>query len=199
MTKVTVGDPAPDFTLPDHQGNDVTLSGFIGESNVVLYFYPKDFSPGCTAQACHFRDSYEDFTDLGAVVIGVSGDSPESHKRFVEEHLLPFILLSDGDNAVRKLYGATKGLGLLPGRVTLHHRQERRREACLHLRDQHEETHRRGVEYIEKTIRRIITRRLRILGRGEQMISFWSGLSRMLIESNHAIYQCQMKDGTGKT
>jgi peroxiredoxin Q/BCP len=118
MTKVTVGDPAPDFTLPDHQGNDVTLSGFIGESNVVLYFYPKDFSPGCTAQACHFRDSYEDFTDLGAVVIGVSGDSPESHKRFVEEHLLPFILLSDGDNAVRKLYGATKGLGLLPGRVT---------------------------------------------------------------------------------
>lgn len=118
MTKVTVGNPAPDFTLPDHQGNDVTLSGFIGESNVVLYFYPKDFSPGCTAQACHFRDNYEDFTDLGAVVIGVSGDSPESHKRFVEEHLLPFILLSDGDNAVRKLYGATKGLGLLPGRVT---------------------------------------------------------------------------------
>jgi len=118
MTKVTVGDPAPDFTLPDHRGDEVTLSGFIGESNVVLYFYPKDFSPGCTAQACHFRDNYEDFTDLGAVVIGVSGDSPESHKRFVEEHLLPFILLSDGDNAVRKLYGATKGLGLLPGRVT---------------------------------------------------------------------------------
>jgi peroxiredoxin Q/BCP len=118
MTKVTAGDPAPDFTLPDHQGDDVTLSGFLGESNVVLYFYPKDFSPGCTAQACHFRDNYEDFTDLGAVVIGVSGDSPESHKRFVEEHLLPFILLSDGDNEVRKLYGATKGLGLLPGRVT---------------------------------------------------------------------------------
>lgn len=118
MTKVKVGDPAPDFTLPDHQGNDVTLSGFLGESNVVLYFYPKDFSPGCTAQACHFRDNYEDFTDMGAVVIGVSGDSPESHKRFVEEHLLPFILLSDGDNEVRKLYGATKGLGLLPGRVT---------------------------------------------------------------------------------
>lgn len=118
MTKVTVGDPAPDFTLPDHQGNDVALSGFLGESNVVLYFYPKDFSPGCTAQACHFRDNYEDFTDMGAVVIGVSGDSPESHKRFIEEHLLPFILLSDGDNEVRKLYGATKGLGLLPGRVT---------------------------------------------------------------------------------
>ena len=118
MTKVSVGDPAPDFTLPDHQGNEVTLSGFLGESNVVLYFYPKDFSPGCTAQACFFRDSYEDFTDLGAVVIGVSGDSPESHKRFVEEHLLPFILLSDRDNEARKLYGATKGLGLLPGRVT---------------------------------------------------------------------------------
>jgi peroxiredoxin Q/BCP len=68
MTKVSVGDPAPDFTLPDHQGDDVTLSGFLGESNVVLYFYPKDFSPGCTAQACFFRDSYEDFTDMGAVV-----------------------------------------------------------------------------------------------------------------------------------
>jgi peroxiredoxin Q/BCP len=118
MTKVAVGDQAPDFTLPDHRGDQVTLSGFIGESNVVLYFYPKDFSPGCTAQACFFRDNYEDFTDMGAVVIGVSGDSPESHKRFVEEHLLPFILLSDGDNEVRKLYGATKGLGLLPGRVT---------------------------------------------------------------------------------
>ena len=113
-----MGDPAPDFTLPDHQGNDVTLSGFLGESNVVLYFYPKDFSPGCTAQACFFRDNYEDFTDMGAVVIGVSGDSPESHKRFIEEHLLPFILLSDGENEIRKLYGATKGLGLLPGRVT---------------------------------------------------------------------------------
>jgi peroxiredoxin Q/BCP len=118
MTKVTVGDPAPDFTLPDHRGNDVTLSGFFGDRNVVLYFYPRDFSPGCTAQACHFRDNYEDFTDIGAVVIGVSGDSPESHERFIEEHLLPFILLSDGDNEVRKLYGATKGLGLLPGRVT---------------------------------------------------------------------------------
>jgi peroxiredoxin Q/BCP len=118
MTKVAVGDQAPDFTLPDHRGDQVTLSGFIGESNVVLYFYPKDFSPGCTAQACFFRDNYEDFTDMGAVVIGVSGDSLESHKRFVEEHLLPFILLSDGDNEVRKLYGATKGLGLLPGRVT---------------------------------------------------------------------------------
>jgi peroxiredoxin Q/BCP len=73
MTKVAVGDQAPDFTLPDHRGDQVTLSGFIGESNVVLYFYPKDFSPGCTAQACFFRDNYEDFTDMGAVVIGVSG------------------------------------------------------------------------------------------------------------------------------
>lgn len=86
---------------------------------MVLYFYPKDFSPGCTAQACGFRDAYEDFTDLGAIVIGVSGDTVEAHKRFVDDYLLPFALLSDSDGRVRKLYGATKGFGLLPGRYTL--------------------------------------------------------------------------------
>jgi peroxiredoxin Q/BCP len=119
LVNVQPGDEAPDFTLPDQEGRPVTLSDFRGRSHVILYFYPKDFSPGCTAEACSFRDSYEDFTDLGAVVIGVSGDSVESHKKFIDDYLLPFTLLSDQDGRVRRLYGATKGFGLLPGRYTL--------------------------------------------------------------------------------
>lgn len=85
---------------------------------MVLYFYPKDETVGCTREACAFRDSYELFTDLGAEVIGVSADSVESHKSFAEHHNLPFTLLSDLDNNVRKLYGATSTLGMIPGRVT---------------------------------------------------------------------------------
>jgi len=119
LVNVKPGDEAPDFTLPDQDGRQVTLSSFRGRSSVVLYFYPKDFSRGCTAEACGFRDSYEEFTDLGAVVIGVSSDTVESHKKFVDDYLLPFTLLSDRDGKVRKLYGATKGFGLLPGRFTL--------------------------------------------------------------------------------
>jgi peroxiredoxin Q/BCP len=118
MPKVKAGDEAPDFTLRDQDGEPVSLSDYRGRSNLVLFFYPKDFSPGCTRQACSFRDSYEDFTDLGAMVIGVSGDSGESHKEFLDTYLLPFTLLSDPDSQARSLYGATKGFGLLPGRYT---------------------------------------------------------------------------------
>ena len=118
MPRVKVGDIAPDFTLQNQDGEPTKLSDFKEKSNVVLFFYPKDFSPGCTTQACHFRDNYEDFTDLGAVVIGISGDSAESHKKFLDEYLFPFTLLSDKGDTVRKLYGATKGFGLLPGRYT---------------------------------------------------------------------------------
>jgi len=116
--KVSVGDGAPDFTLQTQRGENVTLSQFQGKKNVVLYFYPKDETVGCTREACAFRDSYELFTDLGAEVIGVSADSVESHKSFAEHHNLPFTLLSDLDNNVRKLYGATSTLGMIPGRVT---------------------------------------------------------------------------------
>ena len=112
-----VGDKAPDFTLPDQSGAPVTLSDRLGEKVVVLYFYPKDNTRGCTAEACSFRDSYESFTDAGAVVIGVSSDSVESHEKFAGKHELPFTLLSDGDRAVRKQYGATT-LGVVPGRIT---------------------------------------------------------------------------------
>lgn len=112
-----VGDKAPDFTLPDQSGGTVTLSDYLGRKVVVLYFYPKDNTSGCTAEACSFRDSYESFTDAGAEVIGVSSDSVESHEKFAGRHELPFVLLSDKGRAVRKQYGATT-LGVVPGRIT---------------------------------------------------------------------------------
>ena len=115
MVKLKVGDVAPDFTLPDQNGKTVSLSALRGK-NVVLYFYPKDFSIGCTKEACDFRDAYEDFTEAGAQVVGVSGDSVESHRKFIEKYLLPFTLLSDEGDDVRKLYGVTGFL--LPGRTT---------------------------------------------------------------------------------
>ena len=116
--KLKVGDVAPDFSLPSNRGVDVALSSFRGERNVVLYFYPRDGSPGCTQQACSFRDSYEVFKRLGAEVVGVSGDDVESHEKFAAEHILQYILLSDKGDKVRKLYGASGALGLMPGRVT---------------------------------------------------------------------------------
>ena len=115
---VQVGDIAPDFTLPSQMGDNVTLSEYTGKKNVVLYFYPKDETTGCTKEACAFRDSYEVFTNLGAEVLGISGQSVESHKSFATHHGLPFLLLSDEENKVRKLYGVPTNLGIIPGRVT---------------------------------------------------------------------------------
>lgn len=113
-----VGDKAPDFTLLSQTGENVTLSKLIGKKTIVLYFYPKDESKGCTRQACEFRDKYEVFTDLGAEVIGVSSDDVKSHKSFAEKNLLPFTLLSDTENKVRELYGVKSTFGIIPGRVT---------------------------------------------------------------------------------
>ena len=115
---VGVGDAAPDFSLQSQTGEPVTLAQFKGQKPVVLYFYPKDDTPGCTAEACSFRDSYAAFTDAGAEVIGVSADSPESHKKFADKYNLPFTLLSDGGYTVRKAYGVPPTLWVLPGRVT---------------------------------------------------------------------------------
>ena len=115
---VKVGDKAPDFTLPSQLGDNVTLSEYFGKKNGVLYFYPKDESPGCTREACTFRDSYEELTSLGAEVIGVSSQGVESHVSFVTHHGLPFILLSDAGNKVRQLYGVPSTMGIVPGRVT---------------------------------------------------------------------------------
>jgi peroxiredoxin Q/BCP len=115
---VKVGDKAPDFTLPSQMDDNVTLSEYFGKKNAVLYFYPKDETRGCTREACEFRDQYDVFTNLGAEVIGVSAQSVESHKSFATHHGLPFILLSDEKNEVRRLYGATSTMGIIPRRVT---------------------------------------------------------------------------------
>ena len=115
---IKVGDAAPEFDLTDAAGKRVRLSDFRGKRNVVLYFYPKDDTPGCTKEACSFRDSYQSFTDAGAEVIGVSSDDGPSHQKFAEKFHLPFTLVSDTGGSVRKRYGVPATLGLLPGRVT---------------------------------------------------------------------------------
>ncbi len=115
---VAVGESAPDFRLLSNSGNYVGLHDFLGTKNLVVYFYPKDFTRGCTAEACSFRDSYEAFKELGAEVIGISSDNQDSHGAFAKEHSLPFILLSDTDGSVRKAYGVKKSLGLFEGRVS---------------------------------------------------------------------------------
>jgi peroxiredoxin Q/BCP len=114
-----VGDKIPNFSAKDSYGNDFESNSIIGKKPVVLYFYPKDNTPGCTAQACSFRDQYEDFKDLGAEVIGISSDSESSHQKFTKQYNLPFMLLSDSDKNLRNLFGVKTNLfGLLPGRVT---------------------------------------------------------------------------------
>jgi peroxiredoxin Q/BCP len=118
MPEVHVGDPAPAFTAASASGEPFCLGDFLGKSAIVLFFYPRDGTPGCTAEACSFRDQYEAFQEAGAEVVGVSSDSPESHRRFAAQHHLPFHLVSDPGGALRRLYGVPKTLGLLPGRVT---------------------------------------------------------------------------------
>jgi len=115
---ITVGDQAPDFTLPKQDGKPVSLRDLLEKRTVVLYFYPKDETPGCTAEACSFRDSYEDFTQAGAEVVGISSQSASSHHSFAQKNRLPFTLVADEEGKVRKLYGVPKSLGVLPGRVT---------------------------------------------------------------------------------
>jgi thioredoxin-dependent peroxiredoxin len=117
-TQLAVGDVAPDFSLQDQDGRTVALADLLKERCVVLYFYPKDDTPGCTVEACSFRDSYTVFADAGAEVVGISSDGVEAHKAFAAKHNLPFRLLSDRGGAVRANYGVKKTLGLIDGRVT---------------------------------------------------------------------------------
>lgn len=112
-----IGDPAPDFTLPDQDGQPVALKDLRGQ-RVVIYFYPKDDTPGCTMEACAFRDSYSELQELGAEVWGVSGDGASSHRRFAERHQLPYPLLVDESNKLREAFGVARSLFVLPGRVT---------------------------------------------------------------------------------
>ena len=114
-----VGDKVPSFTLKNQSGDDFSVAELIGKKSLVIYFYPKDETKVCTAQACGFRDAYEEFKDLGCEVIGISSDNEKSHQKFIVNHKLPFILLSDTEKSVRKLFGVPKDLfGLLPGRYT---------------------------------------------------------------------------------
>ncbi|MEK6525998.1 MAG: peroxiredoxin, partial [Nitrospirota bacterium] len=103
-TELTVGDKAPEFSLPDETGKTVSLKDFKGKQ-VVLYFYPKDDTPGCTKEACGFRDSITPILKTGSVILGVSLDGQESHRKFIAKHQLPFSLLSDEDVTVSKGYG----------------------------------------------------------------------------------------------
>ena len=116
--QLSVNDKFPMVSLANQDGERVNLADYTGKP-LVVYFYPKDDTPGCTAEACTFRDQFADFTDAGATVFGISGDSPKSHKRFQEKHRLPFELLSDKGNTFRKQLGIKGTLfGLIPGRVT---------------------------------------------------------------------------------
>lgn len=112
------GDKAPAFSAPDQSGNLVSLSDYLGKSVVALFFYPKDSSPGCTRQACSFRDAVDEFAELDCAVIGVSSGSASEHTSFDEKFKLKFPLLVDSDKSMRESFGVPSTLGVLPGRVT---------------------------------------------------------------------------------
>tara|TARA_R110002072_G_scaffold1587_1_gene13360 strand:- start:164165 stop:164620 length:456 start_codon:yes stop_codon:yes gene_type:complete len=114
-----IGEELPDFKLKDQNGNVFSINSVKGIKPVVIYFYPKNFTPGCTKEACSFRDNFEDFLAEGALVIGISSDSETSHNKFSAKYNLPFTLLADTKGKVRKLFGVRASfLGLLPGRET---------------------------------------------------------------------------------
>jgi len=119
MNKIQIGDSIPSFTLKDQNGNDFNISSLLGRKKLVIFFYPQDGSLNCTREACYFRDLSDVFEEADAVVIGISGQSVESHKDFAEKNRLKYTLLSDPDNIVRKLFGVPGRIfRLIPGRVT---------------------------------------------------------------------------------
>lgn len=119
MSKIEVGSTIPSFSAQDQNGNIFNIESVLGKKNIVIYFYPKDDSPGCTKQACSFRDNFEDFKDAEAEVIGISHQSVESHLEFAKKHRLNFTLLSDEDKKITNLFQVpTNFMGFIPGRVT---------------------------------------------------------------------------------
>jgi peroxiredoxin Q/BCP len=118
MPELTNGTPAPDFELPDQNGKTISLRQYRGKRAVVIFFYPKDDTTGCTIEACKFRDDFPQFEASGAEILGISDDSTESHGKFASKYNLPYTLLSDKGGRVRKLFGVKKTFGLIPGRVT---------------------------------------------------------------------------------
>ncbi|MFN5506831.1 MAG: peroxiredoxin [Flavobacteriia bacterium] len=116
---IQIGDNCPAFSLPDSQGKQIHVNEYLGQKILVLFFYPKDDTPGCTKEACAFRDAYADFLDLGCEVFGISSDDGQSHQAFQQKNKLPYPLLSDTQKKVRQQFGVPKSLfGLIPGRVT---------------------------------------------------------------------------------
>ncbi|MBW8351469.1 thioredoxin-dependent thiol peroxidase [Bacillus sp. IITD106] len=105
---IKINDTAPDFRLPASNGGKVRLSDFCGKKHVILYFYPRDMTPGCTTQACDFRDFYKDFSELNVVILGVSPDPLVKHEKFVDKYNLPFLLLVDENHEVAEKYGVWK-------------------------------------------------------------------------------------------
>jgi peroxiredoxin Q/BCP len=119
MNRITIGDLIPPFTLKDQSGSDFDISTFLGRKKLVIFFYPQDGSLNCTKEACYFRDLSDIFEEADAIVIGISGQSVESHKEFADKNRLKFTLLSDTGNTVRKLFGVPgRVFGFIPGRVT---------------------------------------------------------------------------------
>lgn len=119
MKKIEVGSDVPIFSLKDQYGNLFNIETVLGKKNLVIYFYPKDDSPGCTKEACSFRDQFDVFNDVDAMIIGINSQSVESHLKFAEKHRLNYTLLSDNENKVRKMFNVKGDLfGLIPGRVT---------------------------------------------------------------------------------
>jgi len=116
--KVKVGDEAPDFEGPTSDGSRLGLKNFAGKKNVVLYFYPKDDTPGCTREACSFRDNLQSIREMGAEIVGVSLDSIQSHDRFAKKYGLPFPLISDKDKRIASAYGVLRDIGVATNRVT---------------------------------------------------------------------------------
>lgn len=144
MSELRVGDRVPSFTLPDQDGNPFRLEDALAKGPLVLFFYPKDDSPICTAEACSFRDASADFLAAGAVVAGVSSDDSASHRRFADKHKLPFPLLADEGGALRRQFGVPRAmLGMLESRVTyvidregiLRHRFEAMLHASKHVNE----------------------------------------------------------------
>ncbi len=117
--KIEVGDRIPLFSLKDQDGKEFSVKEHVGKKKLVIYFYPKDDTPGCTKEACKFRDEFEVFQNLETIIIGISADDVKSHKDFAEKYRLPFTLLSDSNNEVRRAFGVPGELfGMVPGRVT---------------------------------------------------------------------------------
>ena len=116
---IQIGDHCPIFSLPDSLGKDIHVNDYLGQKILVLFFYPKDDTPGCTKEACAFRDAYAEFVDLGCEVFGISSDAAATHQNFQQKYQLPYPLLSDSQKKVRQQFGVPGNLfGLIPGRVT---------------------------------------------------------------------------------